>query len=80
LTLWFKERTAPAVSALLADLGIRATVEELTATLQGRVTSHHGFQLECAKRANPVKTLLSRSEMIDDSTGLICGVNARVGC
>jgi hypothetical protein len=61
-------------------MGIRATVEELTATLQGRVSSHHGFQRECAKRANSFKIWLSLSEMIDGSTGLISGVNAGVGC
>jgi hypothetical protein len=67
-------------SGFVVQWGIRATVEELTATLQGRVSSHHGFQRECAKRANSFKIWLSLSEMIDGSTGLISGVNAGVGC
>ena len=54
--LWFREPTAPPVPAFVGRRGIRATVEELTTTLQGRVTFHYGFQMECAKRAKPVKT------------------------
>lgn len=38
-----KGQTAPAVLAALADGRIRATGEELTAALHGRVTSHHRF-------------------------------------
>jgi transposase len=36
-------QTTPAVLAALADGRIRATAEELTAALYGRVTSHHRF-------------------------------------
>jgi transposase len=38
-----KGETTPAVLAALADGRIRATGEELTAALHGRVTSHHRF-------------------------------------
>ena len=38
-------------SAPRADGRIRDAAEELTATLQGRVTSHHGFQLEKRKKS-----------------------------
>jgi transposase len=38
-----KGQTTPAVLATLADGRIRATGEELTAALHGRVTSHHRF-------------------------------------
>lgn len=39
-----KGQATLAVLALLADGRIRATAEELTAALHGRVTSHHGLQ------------------------------------